>query len=245
MDVGRHDVRLVLAGDLARYTYRYASPGADLPRPKTVLRELSDPLRGPKLDAAWLADLHEGNASTGFADGRFFIQYAHYGYAHIRRKLGQGNVSVQCTIMDRPTGGEDSFCAGLGLWWANGAYVRAIPGYGRRKFQYEVNGQPLKRGRDINTDTAPRWYPYSANAVKIQLVPDAIRFYVSTDGKTWQLDHQVKRAKALAGAPEWVILGNGASRGKQSLFRNVLGAHFTPERATRVTAFSDFVVGRE
>jgi glycosyl hydrolase family 123 len=245
VDVRRHDVRLVLVGDLQHYPYQYASPGSDLPKPKTVLKELCDPLRGPKLDAAWTADLHEGNASTGFVDGRLFIQYSHYGYSHIRRKLGKNNISVQCMVMGRPTGCSDTHCAGLGLWWANGAFVRVIPGYRKHKFYYEIKGQRPRFGKKIHLDAAPRWHPYSPNGVKIQLTPEAIRFFVSTDGKTWRQDHQVKRGKALAGAPEWVVLGNGGSHGKQPLFRNVISQHFVPERANRVALFTDFVVGKE
>jgi len=243
--VGRHDVRLVLVGHLGRYTYRYASPGSDLPKPKTVIEALCDPLRGPKLDPAWTVDIHEGNASTGFLDGRFFTQYSHYGYAHIRRKLARDNVSVQCMVMGSPTGCSDTHCAGLGLWWHSGAYVRAIPGYCKREFYYEVTGRPSTYGQKIGLEAAPRWYPYTANGVKIQLTPQAIRFFVSTDGKTWKPDHEVKRSAALAGAPAWAVLGNGGSRGKEPLFKNVISQHFVPDRASRVAVFTDFVVGSD
>ena len=245
VELPRHDVQLVLAGDLSGYAYRYVSPGNDLPRPKTVLQEWSDPLRGPEFDPAWTVDLHPGNSSTGFVDGRCFIQYAHYGYAHIRRKLDQDNVSVQCMILSSPTGGSDAHCAGLSLWWDSGEFVRAIPGYNQHKFYYEVKGMRPAHGGAINTEAAPRWYPYAANGVKIQLTPDTVRSFVSTDGKTWHQDHEVRRTVAMAGAPAWVILGNGGSQGPKPLFKNVVSQHFVPERANRVTAFTDFVVGGE
>ena len=69
-----------------------------------MLAELSDPLRGPNLDPAWTVDLHEGNSSVGFVDGRCYVQRNHYGYGHIRRRLGVDNVSVQCLVMTRATG---------------------------------------------------------------------------------------------------------------------------------------------
>jgi hypothetical protein len=123
--------------------------------------------------------------------------------------------------------------------------VRAIPGYNRRSFYYEVKGVRPAHGGSINQEPAPCWYPYAANGVKIQLMPNTVRFFVSTDGKTWQQDHEIKRTAAMAGAPAWAILGNGGSQGPEPLFKNVVSQHFTPERANRVTAFTDFVVGRE
>ena len=243
--IPRHDLRLVLAGDLSGYAWRPpGDPGRDLPKPATVLAELSDALRGPKLAPAWTVDVHKGNAGAGFVDGRLFVQYSHYGYAYVRRKLGQDNVSVQCTILGSPTGCADTHCAGLGLWWDNGAFVRAIPGYNKGRFYYEIKGMRSAYGAKTDPDPAPRWYPYSPNGVKIQLAPKAVRFFVSTDGKTWKLDREVDRPAALAGAPAWALLGNGGSRGKEPMFKNVISRHFRPERANRVTFFADFVVGR-
>ena len=245
VELARHDLQLVLAGDLNGYTYKPAFPGSELPRPTTVLAELSDPLRGPDLSAAWTVDVHAGNSGTGFVDGRFYVQTSHYGYGHVRRKLGVDNVSVQCLIMGRTTGQADEHCAGLGLWWENGSYARVIPGYSRHKFYYQVSGARTSRGHDIELTGAPGWYPLSANWVKIVLAPDVIRFLVSTDGKTWVQDHEVKRAPALGGAPVWAILGNGGAGGDQPLFKNTVAQHFKPERGDRVMVFSDFIVGRE
>ena len=97
------------------------------------------------------------------------------GYGHIRRQLGQDNVSVQCMVMSRGTGCADAYCSGLGLWWESGGYVRVIPGGNRKQFYYEVAGQRPTYGRDIDTDTPLRWHPFHANGVKIQLTPKTIR----------------------------------------------------------------------
>jgi len=243
--LARHDLRLVLAGDIGRYAYRPEFPGKDLSKLKTVLADLSHPLHELKLSPAWTVDLHEGNSATGLVDGLFYVQTSHYGYGHVRRQLGVDNVSVQCMIMGRPTGQADGHCAGLGLWWENGSFARAIPGYNKRKFYYEVTKTRPTYGQDIETAAAPRWYPFSANWVKITLAPAVIRFSVSTDGKAWQLDHEVKRTTPLAGAPAWAILGNGGVRGKEPFFKNMVLQHFRPERGDRIMFFSDFVVGHD
>ena len=116
MSLPRHGLRLVLAGDLSGYAWRPDDPGRDLPKPTTVLAELSDALRGPDLDPAWTVDLHEGASSVGFVDGRCYVQACHYGYGHIRRQLGMDNVSVQCMLLGKGVGGADAHCGGLGLW---------------------------------------------------------------------------------------------------------------------------------
>ena len=244
VDLPRHGVRLVLAGDLSGYAWQPArDPGRDLPRPANALVELSDALRGPELDAGWTVDLHEGSSSVGFVDGRCYVQANHYGYGHIRRKLGVDNVSVQCMVLGKGVGGVDAYCGGMGLWWKGGAYVRVIPGGNKKKFYYETTGERPVYGREISTEAVPRWYPYFANGVKIQLTPEAIRFFVSTDGKTWEQDRELPRSDKTAGAPTWVVLGNGGATGDEPLFKNVTSRHFRPDHCNLVTVFTDFAVG--
>lgn len=240
----RHGLRLVLAGDLSGYAWQPEIPGRNLPKPATVLNEFSDPLYGPELDKAWTADMYEGNGSVNFVDGKCYVQMPTYGYSHIRRKLGVDNVSMQCMILGTSQGGNDNFSAGLGIWWDSGAYVRIIPAGQQKKFQYQIAGKRASFGREINTEAAPRLYPYFANGVKIQLAPDVIRFFVSTDGKSWAQDYEIKRTPEFAGAPGWAILGSGGAGGDQPFFKNIDSAHFNPDSWNYTAFFTDFAVGK-
>ena len=64
---------------------------------------------------------------------------------------------------------------------------------------------------------------------------EQVRFYVCWD----------KRRANLAGAPAWVLLGNGGARGEKPFFRNIVPQHFAPKRTRLVTFFTDLVVGSE
>jgi len=242
--VKRHDVRLVLAGDLSGYRVDAELPGKDLPRPKTILEELSDPLRGPKLDPAWEVDTHEGASGVGFVDGRLYVQGHHYGYAHVRRQLGVDNVSVQCLVMRKGTGCSDFWAGGLSLWWENGDYVRITPGWRKGKFIYEATGRGRVDGSEISKAPAPRWFPYFANWVKVRLTPETVECYGSSDGKTWTKDLEVKRGKVFAGPPAHVLLGHGGS-GKEPYLKNVAAQHFRADHGNAVTFFSDLVIGKD
>jgi hypothetical protein len=240
----RHGLQIVLAGDLSGYNWQPEIPGRSLPKPISIIPELSDTLNGPKLGAPWTVELQKGSGSTGFVNNMCYLQKSLYGYSHIRRKIGIDNVSVQCTILKKE-GGNDLYASGLALWWNNGSYVRIIPGGQRKKFQYEVSGNRTVYGQGINTTPAPRLYPYFANGVRIQLSPDAVRFFVSTDGRTWVQDKEIKRTAELRGAPEWAILGSGAAAGDNPLFKNIHSKHFNPDYWSHISFFTGFVVGKE
>lgn len=241
LTVPAHDLRLVVVGPTGAYPVERLHLGAELPKPKIILKELSDPLAGPELAPAWQKGLHEGVSSAGILDGRLCVQGNTYGYAHVRRALGVDNVTVQCLVMRGPTGGMDAWGASLFLYWPNGQYVQATPGTGQGNFLYVVSGAGQRYGSPVNKKSPAGWFPYCANWVKISLTPEWIVCYGSADGKTWSEDWQLKRDAAHAGAPQYVILGNG-SPGKQPLLKNVHPQHFSPSSAS-MAFFSDLVVG--
>jgi hypothetical protein len=242
VSVPRHDLRLVLLGPPGTFPATPQRLGKDLPRPREVLAPLSERFDGDKLPEGWHSDLHEGQAAVWMLDGRLCVQGAHYGYAHIRRKLGVDNISAQCLILRTPTGCSDTSGGSLFLYWPNGQYVQATPGTGRGKFTYVVSGGGRRQGSDTSKRSAPGWYPFRFNWVKIALTPDAITFYASADGKQWVKDWQAKRTAKLDGPPECLILGNGHA-GKNLYLNNVVSQHFHGNR-TSLTFFSDLVVGK-
>src|SRR5690606_13691456 len=107
---------------------------------------------------------------------------------------------------------------------------------------YDVTGQASVHGRTTGDQPMPRWYPYTAAAMKIQLLAEKVQFYVSTDGKQWELDHEIERGPQLQQGPQWAILGNIGLPGEAPLFKNTTAEHFNPEHGGRVTFYSDFVV---
>jgi hypothetical protein len=241
--VPRHDVRLVVVGPAGRYPVATTALGAALPMPKTILTDLSARFDGPELAPAWQKGLHEGTSWAGILDGRLCVQGNTYGYAHVRRGLGVDNVSVQCQVLSVPSGGMDAWGKSLFLIWPNGQYVQASPGASQGKFFYLVSGAGNRWGAAINKQPVAGWFPYCANWVKVRLTPEMILCCGSADGKTWSQDWEVKRGAAHAGAPQWLMLGNG-SPGKEPLLQNVHPQHFSPARGTAVF-FSDLVVGKE
>jgi len=243
IEVPSHDVRVLIAAARGRYAVSPLKLGAGLPRPEQVLKKLSDPLTGPKLDAAWKTEMHEGTAGAYFLEGRLCLQSAHYGYGHVRRKLGVDNVSVQCLILRRPSGGMDESGGSLFLHWANGSYLQATPGVGRGSFLYSVSGRTYT-GSAVSRRSVPGWYPYCANWVKIVLGPETIEFHGSADGKAWKKDFSIQRDKLLAGPPDWLVLGNG-QRGDKPLLMNVISQHFRPTGGNPVTFYSDLIVGKD
>lgn len=239
--VPRHDLRLVLISLPGKYEPTREQLGTELPLPKTVLKELSDPLAGPEMSAQWTKEMPEGSAGAEIVDGRLCLWAPTYGYAHVRRELGKDNVSVQCLIMRAGTGMNDLWCGSLFLYWPNGEYAQATPGTGNGKFTYCLTGAGTKYVREINKRTVPFWYPYYANWVKIVLKPETIDFYGSSDGKTWVKDWEAKRGEKHKGAPQYIILGSGGP-GKEPLLKNVQKS-FEPKAIA--TFYSDLVVGQE
>ena len=82
--VGSHDIQYVLAGDLSGYTLPTLRSWDALPKPKTVLDQYSDAFTGPELSSRWERVLHEGKSSSGFVDGKLYVQGHTYGYAMVR-----------------------------------------------------------------------------------------------------------------------------------------------------------------
>jgi hypothetical protein len=206
-----------------------------------MVRELSDTLEGPGLATFWQSDLHEGRSSVGIWDGRLYVQGAHYGYAHVRREFGRDNVAVQCLILRADTGCADAWGGSLVLGWANGEFVQATPGTCEGRFLYVVSGVGTYRGQAIGRNVVPGWYPYYPNWVKISLQPEVLAFYSSADGRNWVKDQEVKRGEKHAGAPQYLLLGNGGP-GERPHFDNVLSQHFDPQSPS-CTFFSDLRVG--
>jgi hypothetical protein len=176
-------------------------------------------------------------------DGRLCVFGHHYGFAHVRRALGVDRVSVQCLVMRTGSGGMDEWGGSLFLYWPNGEYAQATPGTGRGKFCYVVSNGGRRDGAPVSNASVPGWYPYYANWVKIALTPDTLVFSSSSDGRTWTRDWDAKRGAGHAGAPAWVILGNG-SPGKEPFLNNVHPQHFSPAGGS-MTFFSDLIVGKE
>jgi len=244
IDVPRHDIRLVLAGNLSAYNLEATQPESGLPGPEKVIAELCDSLAGPELGNAWQEDLHEGTSSIGFVADKLFVQASHYGYGHVRRRLDIDNVSVQCMILRKGSGQSDEWAGGISLHWDNGAFVRLMPGNQTGKFLWQVDGHGARKGNvNANREPLPGWYPFYANWLKIRLTAKTIEFHGSNNGSTWANVHDLPRDAKLNGAPAWVVLGNG-NNGPVSLLKNPHPKHFIADRGDHVVFFSDFVVGR-
>lgn len=243
--VPRHDILLILAGDLSSYDTGLPQPGKKLPVPENKMADFCEKFEGPDIPAEWEVCSHEGRSSTGFVDGRLYVQGAHYGYSYIRRNLNPDmeNISVQCLVMRCPTGSSDSWGGGLVLHWTNGGYLQAIPGTGQGKFVFSESGK-RHTGSPVSRTSVPGWYPYTANWVKIRLTPEHVEFYSSADGEQWVMEKQLKREEKYLGAPECIILGNG-SKGNNPYFSNIQSEkNFNPDNPS-TTFFSDLVVGKE
>jgi len=240
--VPRHDLRLVLLSAPGAYPVGVEKLGSELPRPKEIIKELSEPFAGAELPAGWQKDLHEGHSGAWMLDGRLCIQGAHYGYTHVRRELGVDNVSAQCLILRPGTGCMDTSGASLFLCWPNGEYVQATPGTGEGKFVYVVSGVGHRKGSPTSRRAVPGCYPCFPNWVKIALSPDKIAFYGSSDGKQWVKDWELKRGAKHAGPPQYLLLGNGHA-GEKPHLDNVMSQHFSATSSTSAF-FSDLVIGR-
>ncbi len=241
VEVPRHDLRLVLAGKPG--TFALSQAESHPPRPAQVLADLSEDFTGAELAAGWERDLHEGNSGVWLLDGRLCVQGAYYGYAHVRRKLGVDNISVQVEILRAPSGGNDASGGSLFLVWPNGACVQATPGLGAGKFLYVVSGAAPRYGSAVNTGYLVNWWPHAANWVKVALAAETIVFYSSADGKEWRRDAEMPRDAQHAGAPEYLLLGNGHP-GEAPHLDNVVKEHFNPGYGVQ-TFFSGLVVGRD
>jgi len=243
--IPRHDVRLLLAAPKGTVRLQFENPGTELPRPRNILVEFSDTFEDEQLSPGWKAGLHEGNAGVYLMDGRLCVQGAHYGYAHVRRKMGIDNITVQCQILRKPTGSMDSSAGSLFLYWKNGHYLQALPGVNRGQFLYTVSGKGRHSGSPISKGPLPGWYPFSTNWVRIELQADSIIFSGSNDGKTWKQDWKVNRPEKFRGPPEFLILGNGHP-GKEPFLSNVISKHFRAHGhyPNPMTFFDDLIVGK-
>jgi hypothetical protein len=236
-----HELKLIYVGRHGGFDgERVTSEGL---LPPDILIEYSDSFASSSLAPVWEKALHEGPyASVLMVDGRLMIQADGYGYGHVRREFGIDNVSVQCLIMRGGKGGMDQFSPSLFLWWENGEHVQATAGMQRAEFYYAASTAKTRRGSPVNRTPTALWYPYVANWVKIALLPDAIVFYGSSDGKTWNRDWEIPRGERLASAPQWLILGRG-SDGEKPLLCNPHPKHFRTDRANQMF-FSDLIVAR-
>ncbi len=243
--IPRHDVRLLLAAPKGTVRLQFENPGTELPRPRNILVEFSDTFEDEQLSPGWKAGLHEGNAGVYLMDGRLCVQGAHYGYAHVRRKMGIDNITVQCQILRKPTGSMDSSAGSLFLYWKNRSYLQALPGVNRGQFLYTVSGKGRHSGSAISKGPLPGWYPFSTNWVRIELQADSIIFSGSNDGKTWKQDWKVNRPEKFRGPPEFLILGNGHP-GKEPFLSNVISKHFRAHGhyPNPMTFFDDLIVGK-
>jgi hypothetical protein len=159
----------------------------------------------------------------------------------IREKLdGRDNISAQC-VLTRGAGGHDTSTACLFLFWKEGGYLQAgISANG--KFMYVVNGRRTY-GTEIDMTHPYGWYPCVENAVRIRLMPEAIEFSGSADGRTWSEPFRAKRGTQFSGAPEYVALGNGHA-GEKPYMANVHPQHFNP-KGSGCSFFSNLIVGTE
>lgn len=240
ISLSKHDLALVIASAPNSYPEAFANlvnnSTTNLSR---AVKRLSSPLAKAPLGDGWEKVLHKGNSAVGFVDGKMYIQGHHYGYAYIKHKLGIKDFTVQCQILRKRSGCADNFGGSLFLWWDNGAFIQVGPGTRQGKFFCSESGR-IKYGKKINKKSLPGWYPYLANWVKLKLTPEKIIFYSSIDGKNWEENQVIKRTGKYAGAPDFLMLGNGKT-GKNPYLSNVLSKHFNPDRPS-TTFYSDLVV---
>jgi len=243
--IPRHDIILVLAGDISSYNIKPFRVGENLPEPEIKIADYCENFKGPELPGGWEESLHKGRSGTGFVDGRLYIEGAHYGYSYIRRKLNRdmSNISVQSLVMRAPSGTSDYAGGGLALYWSNGEYLKAIPGTGQGRFIFSLSGR-IHTGSQTGKASIPGWYPYRANWVKISLNPEQVRFFSSADGEKWTMEKEFERGDKYTGAPEYIILGSGTTGNAPCLSNLQAEKHFNPNNPS-TTFFSDLLVGRE
>jgi len=216
LSVPWHEFRLILIGGRGEFAPGRPHPGADLPKPQQVLAELSDNFDSPTLSKAWTVDASpKSKAVIKTQDGKLKIRHSIFTWSHVERPLGVDNISVQCRVEDRVSGNFDTWRPCIALYWGKGSYARAMAScqYNATCFKFLVMADSKtvaeqKEGPPISTEG---WYTH--NWVKIALTPDEIKFYGSSDGKTWLEPWVVKRPKALTGPPRLLILGSGHETG--------------------------------
>ncbi|NOZ24251.1 MAG: hypothetical protein GXP25_24510, partial [Planctomycetes bacterium] len=245
-----HEFRLVLVGKKGDIVAGRPHPGADLPKPKTILKEFSDDFNAPELSKAWTLDKSPKSlAVIKTQDGKLKIRHKIFTWSHVERPLGIDNFSVQCRIDDRISGNFDTWRPCLVIYWGSGSYARAMPScqWSAKCFKFVVmaDGKTVaeqEEGPPINTEG---WYRH--NWVKIALTPDKIKFFGSNDGKTWLDPWIVDRPKGLAGPPKLLILGSGHETGAKPYAGEDFDNDWVRGTWGQPTCmyFDDLVVGRD
>ena len=232
IDVPRHECRLVIAAPPGQYPPQPPTPGGALPAPKKLLEKLCDNFDAAALAADWTVDKHRGVACAFLEDKRLCVQGDKFGFCHLRRPLNVDNVSVQCQIAHRA-----DFGAGLILCWPNNAYVQAAAG---ANFIYVADGKTKSGG--ATAAALKEDYPFQRDWVKIQLTPNEIIFFSSSDGVSWKKDFSTPRSESYKGPPAWLMLGNGGP-GENPHLDNVTPKGFKEGGGKPYAFFDDLIVG--
>ena len=211
-----HEYRLVLIAPKGKIASGRPHPGAELPKPKSILSALCDDFDAAELSPAWTVDCAPNSLSAVHPqDGKLKLRNKIFMWCHVERPLGIDNISVQCRIEDHISGNFDTWRPCMVLYWGKGNYARAMAScqWGAKCFKYLVmaGGEIAAEQQQGPQISQQGWY--TKNWVKISLRLGAIDFYGSIDGKTWLGPWTVKRPAALSGPPKLLILGRGHETG--------------------------------
>lgn len=241
LDVPRHGYRVVLV----------AAPGEFAPLPQTLAPALLPARRIERLcdtfdtlKSDWTLavspevkpDRQALEPAVSCDRGRLVIDTGKGAYSWVRRPFGEDN----CSITVKVCGWRDSLVGGasLVLCWDGNRFVRLLAGQQRARpdLEVEVGGTPA---RFAPAPGAP--FPRGASTwLNIRLQPGVIEFRASTDGLAWTRLGDVPR-EGLAGAPAWLLLGQGAKGAKPFLENDGTAAVWRE----CMMWFDDLVVGRE
>ena len=203
--------------------------GAALARPAKVL--FTDFLAAPagkaeSIDKAWTVVNSPANPDPEFAPkvsgGMLVLPGRHYKHQYLARALPEPNPVVQARVQTPLTGGSQSWQPGIGLYWSKGGYAFITAGAHR-----ETDASIVVRGagqrtiplgeraiRILDDNSCDCW-------VRIEVDEKTVRYASSLDGKTWHVEREVARPKAMAGPPKLLVVGRG-SEGKAEVFQNDL-----------------------
>ena len=201
----RHNYRIVLVGPPGQFPADEPVPGATLPAPKAILR---DDFNRRELGPEWkLACSPVGQGEIDVYRNRLCVRGRDYKFAAAERKLDMDNVRAQVRVERRIKAHQNR--VGLALMWPNGDCVFAGPDVKRKQFRYAafIRDQRPKQKYGSPIDANRPGNMHQFNWVRIDVTPDLITFYGSSDGKTWTEDWQLKRSVEMAGPVALLRLG--------------------------------------
>jgi hypothetical protein len=214
--VPRHDYRLFLLGPAGMFPADEPQPGAALLPEGGLLEPFCDAFERAELGKDWAPAVSPASGGEiSVYRNRLCVLGRDYKFAAAQRPLPVENVRVQVRV-ERPLSPHQNV-VGLALVWDNGATATAGLIGAHDAFEYAVasSAGDRRRSRGAAMDTRRPGRMHQLNWVRIDLEPDAIVFYGSPDGRTWNREWRQERTASFRGPPAVVRLGKSPDGAEQ------------------------------